>query len=433
MTRPLRLLCFGMGLFLLNACGNNVPTEIAQELSNVPENLDYNLHVKSILSDRCFACHGNDKANQKAGLRLDNAEGAYTELSESPGKYAIVPNSLSKSELFHRITSDDPEVVMPTPESNLKLSNYEKAVLVKWIEDGAVYKPHWAFIPPEKQQLPPTEKANWANNEIDHFVLSSLERKGWQPTETADKETLLRRVTFDLTGLPPTLEEIDDFVADNSSDAFEKVVGRLLESPHYGERMATEWMDLARFADTHGYTVDRYRDMSPWRDWVIEAYNQNMPYDEFVTWQLAGDMLPNATKEQILATGFNRNHQQNMEGGIVAEEFRVEYVADRTNTLGTAFLGLTMECARCHDHKYDPISQKEYFQLYSFFNNVKEAGQISWNNDTPVPTLLLTEEEQEKTIAFINQKIAAQEAKLAQLRADTEADFINWLDNGRKR
>ncbi|MEM1124750.1 MAG: DUF1549 domain-containing protein, partial [Bacteroidota bacterium] len=222
MTNFLRLLGFGMGCCCLVACGGDVPIEIKNELANVPENLDYNLHVKPILSDRCFACHGNDKANQKAGLRLDNAEGAYAELSESPGKYAIVPNNLGKSELFHRITSDDPEIVMPTPESNLQLSNYEKAILVKWIEEGAIYKPHWAFIPPEQQKLPTNKTSNWANNEIDHFVLHSLEQKSWQPAKIADKETLLRRITFDLTGLPPTLEEIADFIADNSTNAFER-------------------------------------------------------------------------------------------------------------------------------------------------------------------------------------------------------------------
>ncbi len=418
---------------LLQACGPEIPTEVAQAIEKLPQEIDYNIHVKPILSDKCFACHGNDKATQKADLRLDIADNAYAQLSESPEKYAIVPENLGKSEVFNRIISEDPEISMPPPEFKLSLNAYEKAVLTKWIDQGAEYKPHWAFIAPQKITPPVVKKTNWVNNPIDNFILNRLENKGWQPAEKADKETLIRRVTFDLIGLPPTLAEIDDFLADNSSRAFEKVVDRLLASPHYGERMATDWMDVARFADTHGYTVDRYRDMSPWRDWVIEAFNKNMPYDDFVTWQLAGDMLPNATKEQILATGFNRNHQQNMEGGIVPEEFRVEYVADRTNTLGTAFLGLTVECARCHDHKYDPISQKEYYQLFSFFDNVKEAGQISWNNATPVPTMLLTDEAQEKTIAFIKQKIATQEQNLTALKTEINSEFENWLSQDRAK
>ena len=288
------------------------------------------------------------------------------------------------------------------------------------------------FIPPQKTALPAIQQTDWVSNPIDYFILKKLEEKGWQPTEQADKVTLLRRVTFDLTGLPSTIEEIDNFLSDTTSSAFEKVVDRLLASPHYGERMATDWLDVARFADTHGYTVDRFRDMSPWRDWVLKAFNDNLPFDQFITWQLAGDLIPNAAREQIIATGFNRNHQQNMEGGIVEEEFRVEYVADRTNTLGTAFLGLTVECARCHDHKYDPISQKEYFQLFSFFNNVKESGQISWNNAMPVPTILLTDEEQEATLDFLQQKISEQENALKTLEKSTEEDFEIWATNKRQ-
>ena len=408
------------------ACGPTIPAGIQQEMVQLPDQLDYNIHVKPILSDRCFACHGNDKASQKADLRLDN-ETAYQELSENPGKFAIVPKKIGDSEVYHRLVTEDTELVMPPPESNLTLTNYEKAVLIKWIEQGAVYQPHWAFPSPEKTTLPKVNKQDWLQNPIDNFILATLETKDWQPAEKADKATLLRRVTFDLTGLPPTLEEIANFQADNSPNAFEKVVDSLLTSPHYGERMATDWMDVARFADTHGYTVDRYRDMSPWRDWVIQAFNENMPFDDFITWQLAGDLLPNPTREQIIATGFNRNHQQNMEGGIVEEEFRVEYVSDRTNTLGTAFLGLTLACAKCHDHKYDPISQKEYFELFSFFNNVKESGQISWNNAMPVPTILLTNEEQAATLDFINKKITEQEAQIEAFTQEIDQAFQQWL------
>lgn len=416
----------------LSACGPDLPEPVLAEYEKLPDHIDYNIHVKPILSDRCFACHGNDKNKLEAGLRLNEPDGAYGELPETPGKYAIVPHKLKQSQLFYRIFSEDPNIVMPTPESNLTLSDYEKAVLVKWIEDGAEFKPHWAFTPPKQPTLPKVQNADWPQNAIDHFVLAKLEENDWTFAEPADKETLLRRVTFDLTGLPPTLEEINNFLNDKTADAYEKVVDRLLASEAYAERMTTEWMDLARFADTHGYTVDRFRDMSPWRDWVIKAFDQNMPYDTFTIWQLAGDLLPNATQEQILATGFNRNHQQNMEGGIVDEEFRVEYVADRTNTLGAAFLGLTVECARCHDHKYDPISQKEYFELFSFFNSVNEAGQISYDNAIPGPSLMLPSE---KTLALLKeqeQKIQEQQAKIEANKQKEISAFVSWLEESNK-
>ena len=415
--------------FILIACGPALPDPIAQAYNQLPDELDYNIHVKPILSDRCFACHGNDKNKIEAGLRLNDFVGATAELPESPGKFAIVVGNLEKSEVFHRICSSDPNLIMPPPNSNLTLTDYEKAVLIKWIEDGAEFKPHWAFLKPEKQALPPVKQKEWVKNPIDHFVLKKLEEKEWQPSEKADKETLLRRVTFDLTGLPPTLQEIDDFLNDSSPDAYEKVVDNLLQRPAYAERMATLWLDIARYADTHGYTVDRFRDMSPWRDWVIQAFDENMPYDTFTIWQLAGDLLPNPTKKQILATGFNRNHQQNMEGGIVDEEFRVEYVADRANTLGTAYLGLTVECARCHDHKYDPISQKEYFELFSFFNNVNEAGQISWNNATPGPTLMLPSKETEALLKSLDQKIIDQQGVIEQLKEEELLRFKEWLSD----
>ncbi|MEO0341617.1 MAG: DUF1549 domain-containing protein, partial [Bacteroidota bacterium] len=364
----------------------------------------------------------------------DQAESAYARLEDHPNKVALSPGSLQRSELVHRIFSDDPALVMPPPESSLKLGVREKAILSAWIKQGGQYEPHWAFQKPALPQLPEVNQSGWAQNPIDHFILSKIEDQGWKPNIKADKQTLLRRVSLDLTGLPPSLEEMNSFLADETPDAYEKVVNQLLASSHFGERMATDWMDLARYADSHGYTVDRYRDMSPWRDWVIGAFNQNMPYDEFVTWQLAGDLLPKASKEQILATGFNRNHQQNMEGGIVEEEFRVEYVADRTNTLGTAFLGLTVECARCHDHKFDPISQKNYYELFSFFNNVKEAGQISWDDATPVPTLLMSNEQVDSIARYIQNQIEATKVDLQQT-AQTEIDqhFQDWLKTQRQK
>ncbi len=386
------------------SCGPDLPDDVQIAYDELPEKLDYNQHVKPVLSDKCFACHGPDKAKQKAGLRLDLKEAAYGKLSKNPGKVAIDPGDLAGSEFFHRIMSDDPDYMMPTKESHLNLTAKEKAILIKWIEDGAEYKPHWAFVKPEKAELPEVKKSDWVKNPVDNFILAKLEQEKLNPSKEADKELLLRRVSLDLTGLPPTIEEIDAFLKDNSANAYEKQVDRLLNSPHYGEKMAVDWLDLARFADSHGYTVDRLRDMSPYRDWVINAFNKNMHYDQFVQWQLAGDLMPKPTKEMIIATAFNRNHQQNMEGGVVEQEFQTEYVIDRTNTFGDAMLGISVGCAKCHDHKYDPISQKNYYQLFSFFNNVKEAGQISWDDALPTPTLMLPTDQQEKMLRFIQYK-----------------------------
>ncbi len=415
---------------LIISCGPEIPEEVEKAYRDLPEALDFNIHVKPILSDKCFLCHGPDKAKQQAGLRLDLAETAYGELPENPGKVAIKPGNLNKSQLFHRITSDDPEVIMPTPKSNLTLTDYEKAVLIKWIEEGAEYKPHWAFIKPEDRKPPKTEDP-WVKNDIDRFILEKLNQKELKPSAEADKAMLLRRLSFDLTGLPPTLEEIEQFVNDDSPDAYEKQVDRLIASVHFGEKMTMDWMDLARYADTYGYQVDSYRDASPWRDWVIDAFNENMPYDQFVTWQLAGDLLPNPTKEQMIATGFNRLHPQNMEGGIVDEEFRVEYVADRTNVVGKGLLALTVGCAKCHDHKYDPISQKEYYQLYSFFNNVNETGQISWDSrDLPVPTMLFPTEDQEDVISYLTDLVEKSEKEAIDTKENAIADFDAWMASG---
>lgn len=395
---------------------------------DLPAVVDFNFHVKPILSDRCFACHGPDKNQRKANLRLDTPAGLFEQRLESGG-VAFRPKRIGQSEALQRIHSTDPDLVMPPPESNLTMTDREVAILEKWVRQGAPYEEHWAYIKPEKGNLPKVHQKDWPQNPIDYFVLNRLEEEGLSPSPPADKETLLRRVSFDLTGLPPTVEAMDAFLADTSSDAYEKAVDRLLSSPAHGERLAAEWLDIARYADTHGYTVDRYRDMSPWRDWVIHAFNQNMPFDQFVTWQLAGDLLPDPNREQLIATAFNRNHAQNAEGGIVNEEFRVEYVADRTETFGTAFLGMTMNCARCHDHKYDPIEQREFYSLFSFFNNVDESGQITWSNyDTPAPTLLLTDEEVQNQLNFIQREAAEVETELAGLEQELEPAFSHWLE-----
>ena len=423
----LRLGCLsGFILLLFQQCGVDKPEAIAHYDDQLPQQVDYNLHVRPILSDKCFLCHGPDKNKREAGLRLDTPEGAYAALKETKGGHAIVPGDLADSEVYHRLLTTDPERMMPPPSSNRVLTDYEKALLFRWVEQGAKYKPHWAFIKPQKMGPPVVKNTAWPKNDLDRFILQKLEEKGLPPSPEADRETLIRRVTLDLTGLPPTLAEIDAFLTDRRPDAYERVVDRLLKSPHYGEKMAVDWLDLARFADTHGYTVDRYRAVWPYRDWVIRAFNRNLPFDRFATWQLAGDLLPQPTKEQRLATAFNRLHAQNMEGGIVNEEFRVEYVADRTNTLGTAFLGLTMECARCHDHKFDPISQKDYFSLFSFFNNVDEAGQISWDDAPPVPTMLLTEARHDSLLTFLDNQIKASETELANSIQREKMPFAQW-------
>ncbi len=428
------LLCAGLAFVVFiyfHSPSVDLPPDVKQAYDALPGSLDYNTDVKPILSDKCFACHGPDKAKQKAGLRLDIAKFAYAELPEDKGKVAINPGDLAGSELFYRILSDDPKYRMPSPESHHTLTATEKAILIKWIKDGAVYKPHWAFVKPVKPNVPDVDEKGWTiNNPIDNFVLAKLQQKKLHPSGQANKELLLRRLSLDLTGLPPTLSEIDGFLNDKSANAYEKQVDRLLNSPHYGERMAVDWLDVARYADSHGYTVDRLRDMSPYRDWVIKAFNSNFPYDKFLQWQLAGDLMPHPTRDMIIATAFNRNHPQNMEGGIVEEEFQTEYVMDRTNTFGNAVLGLSVGCAKCHDHKFDPITQKNYYQLFSFFNNVKEAGQISFDDALPTPTLMLPTKEKEKILQFINHNISNERKAIVETGHKAGSAFEKWLNSG---
>lgn len=402
---------------LLVGCGWEKPEAIQQAYKDLPEAIDFNYHVKPILSDKCFACHGPDAANQEADLRLDLEEFAYAALKSNSGHYAIVPGKPGKSEVVNRILTEDKELMMPPPESNLSLSTSEIATLTKWIEQGAKYKPHWSFIPPKMPKIPEIEDKSWAKNEIDHFVAAKLKTHKQSPSTKASKETLIRRVSFDLTGLPPSLEEIEAFVANDAPDAYERLVDRLLASSAYGERMAADWMDVARYADSDGYLDDKHRDFSPYRDWVIRAFNKNMSYEQFITWQLAGDLVENPTQESILATAFNRLHKKNSEAGIVFEEYRAEYVADRTSTVGKAVMGLSMECARCHDHKYDPISQKDFYQLSAFFNSTNELGTAVYGpGQVPGPALLLTNEEQDKLLEYIDSQIKSKKEHLEDLR-----------------
>jgi len=426
LLKPFVYIFQGLFLLILIGCDVDKPDEIVKLEKNLPDVIDYNFHVKPILSDKCFACHGPDMASQKGDLRLDTEEGAYKAVAD--GGSAIVPGELKNSLAFMRMISEDPEIKMPPPESHLQLTNLEIATLAKWIEQGAEYKPHWSFIPPVKSEPPKVKNNSKIKQPIDNFTEKRLEREGLSLSEIASKETLIRRASFDVTGLPPTITEIDDFLKDDSSNAYEKLVDRLLGSEAYGERMAADWMDVARYADSDGYLDDKHRDFSPWRDWVIKAFNENMPYDQFAIWQLAGDLVPESNQETKLATAFNRLNKKNSEAGIVYEEYRVEYAADRTHTLGKAFMGLSIECARCHDHKYDPISQKDYYKLFGFFNSTFEIGTPVYGPDqTPGPALLLTSEEQQEQLDFLHKTIAEQEAKVETAKINDEG-FEQWLE-----
>lgn len=408
---------------------SNKDTALSQGKVTLPDTVDFIFHVKPILSDRCFLCHGPDEGTREAGLRFDTKEGAFAAIGENKDKFAIVPSDVNSSRMIFKITTDDPEQVMPPIDSNLSLSAYEKQILTKWIEQGAVWKEHWSFVAPEKKAAPKVSKPEWAHNEIDYFILKRLDQEGLKPSEKAKKEKLLRRVYFDLTGLPPTLSEIDHFINDQDENAYENVVDKLLASSAYGEHMAANWLDISRYADTHGYQDDLERTMWPWRDWVIHAFNKNLPYDDFIKWQLAGDLMPNPTLEQILATGFNRNHKITQEGGVIDEEYRVEYVMDRTNTTAKALLGLTMECARCHDHKYDPISKKEFYSFYSFFNKVDEKGRIDYG-EIPQPNIKISSKEVKEALSFINLPDSISEVRQMVMKDDAPQRKTFILNRG---
>ncbi len=382
--------------------------------------LRFNRDIRPILSDKCFHCHGPDPKKRDSGLRLDIREEA---IKERDGIRAIVPGQPDESDMLTRLLSHDKDEMMPPPKSKLgPLTAAEAATIRQWIAEGASYEKHWAF-----NSLQPSDAPD-----IDTLIVKSLAERGLTPQPEADANTLIRRVTFDLTGLPPTPEEVDEFVKavrlSTLNAQLSTLIDRLLASPRFGERMAVDWLDVSRYADSYGFQVDREREVWPWRDWVVRSFNENLPFDKFITFQLAGDLLPNPTDDQILATAFNRLHQQESEGGSVEEEYRVEYVADRVQTFATAFLGLTFECARCHDHKFDPITQKEYYQFFSMFQNIDEAGLYSFfTQSPPTPTLALADAPTKQKLAALEAKVSTEEMKLNELREAKRGAFVAWL------
>ena len=414
-----------LGTFLLTGFLSAIlpVTSIAEEPGR---SVDFDRDIRPILSDKCFTCHGPDEQKRVSGLRLDLQENAF---ATRDGKAAIVPGDIAASLLHQRITSDDDEQKMPPQDSGRELSDGEIQLLTRWIEQGAKWTEHWSFIPPIKLDLPKVEDASWTKNAIDYFVLARIQQDRLKPSAEADRRTLIRRVTLDLTGLPPTLAEIDAFLADTSDSAFEILVDRLLASPRYGEHMAVGWLDAARYADTSGYQNDGPRSMWRWRDWVIDAFNSNMLFDQFTVEQLAGDLLENASLNQRIATGFNRNHRGNSEGGIIPEEYQVEYVVDRVDTTSTVWLGLTMGCARCHDHKYDPVRQSEFYRVYAYFNNVPESGRALKEGNSP-PMIRAPRPFEEQQLRELDERIKTAEARIRELDGELTTSQQMWEATG---
>ena len=388
------------------------------------EPLSFNRDIRPILTENCYACHGPDQNHRKADLRLDVRDAALKD-------NAILPGNANQSGIIQRIETSEADDLMPPPDSHKKLTSQEKALLRRWVQEGAEYQGHWAFEKPIRPQVPQVHGSqSKPTNSIDPFILATLQKKGWSQSPEADRVTLIRRVSIDLTGLPPTTKEVDAFLADSSAQAYERVVDRLLKSPAYGEQMATQWLDYARYADSHGFQTDSSRSMWPWRDWVIRAFNENMPFDQFTVEQLAGDLLPKPELSQVVATGFHRNHRINGEGGIIDEEWRIENIIDRVDTTGATWMGLTLGCARCHDHKYDPITQKEFYELFAFFNNVDETGVIrgasNRSGGNPDPILKVPDSVQAKELARLTAEVKSAEATLTNALKELPTLVAAW-------
>tara|TARA_R110002072_G_scaffold303121_1_gene494520 strand:+ start:36711 stop:39794 length:3084 start_codon:yes stop_codon:yes gene_type:complete len=375
----------------------------SESVSAADSKVDFNRDIRPILSDNCYACHGPDESHREGGFRLDRKDSAFGKADSD--SVVIVPGKPEASELIARIVTDDVDLRMPPADSTKSLSEDQIDLLKRWVAQGATWREHWAFIPPVKHEPPMVSQAAWVRNPIDSFILKRLDDEGLKPSPTASKESLIRRVTLDLTGLPPTLDEVDAFLNDHSEDAYAKVVDRLLRSERYGEHMARYWLDAARYGDTHGLHLDNYREMWPYRDWAVRAFNRNMPYDQFTVEQLAGDLLPNATEDQIIATGFNRCHVTTSEGGSIAEEVHIRNVVDRVVTTGTVFLGMTFDCTRCHDHKYDPFTQRDFYSMSAFFNSI-DGNPLDGNKKDHAPVIKVLTSEEKGRIAELTQKAA---------------------------
>ena len=415
MTRAALLSAFLVSVSLLSA----------EPTINGPTPVDFQRDVRPVLADNCFACHGPDSNARQADLRLDTREGAF---ADRGGYRLIVPGDAAGSKLFVRMSHPQEIARMPPPSAERYPSPEQVETVRRWIDQGAEWSAHWAYEPPLRPAIPETAETTRAINEVDAFVLARLQEEGLGLAAEADGRTLLRRLSFDLTGLPPDPADVADFLGDASPDAYEKQVDRLLESPHYGERMAMQWLDLARYADTHGFHIDGRRDMWQWRDWVISAFNDNKPFDEFTIEQLAGDLLPQPTLDQKIATGFNRNHMINHEGGAIPAEYHTEYVVDRVETVSTVWMAMTMGCARCHDHKYDPITQKEFYEFYAFFNSVDELG-LDGVNGNAVPMLQLPDTSQEDKLGQLDEAIRSVQADLPESRIQSE--LAGWEQTAR--
>jgi len=402
------------------------------------QEIKFSRDIRPILSDKCFACHGPDDEHREGGLRFDLREGAFAEADS--GEHAIVAGDLAKSSLVGRITTDDESEIMPPLETNKPLTADEIKKLTAWIEQGATWEDHWSFSAPKRPELPEVKQVAWSQNEIDAFILRRLEAEGLTPQAEADRATLIRRVTFDLTGLPPTPEEVSAFQNDNSADAYEKLVDRLLASPRFGEHRGRYWLDAVRYGDTHGLHLDNYREMWAYRDWVVDALNKNMPFDQFVVEQMAGDLLPNPTHEQLIATGFNRCNVTTSEGGSIRDEVHMRNVVDRVSTMGTVFLGLTFDCTRCHDHKFDPLTTTDFYSMYAFFNSI-DGSPLDGNKKDHAPVLKVPTSEQQKQLDDFNQQLAdlngqfngewpavdeAQLAWIKKLASESSTDNVTW-------
>jgi hypothetical protein len=397
---------------------------LATNLGRAEEPIAFNRDIRPILSEHCFQCHGPDAQQRQGNLRLDQRDAAIAPADS--GKTAILPNHSGQSELIARLLTSDTDLHMPPASTGKQLSESQIKRLQLWIDQGAPYEGHWAFIPPTRPNVPLPNLASSYPNPIDRFLLAKLQSHGLDFSQKANKETLIRRLSLDLTGLPPTLEEIDAFLADNSADAYEKVVDRLLASPHYGEQMALPWLDLARYADSNGFQVDSSRQQWPWRDWLIDAFNQNVPFDQFTIEQIAGDMLPNATLQQKVASGFQRNHRLNGEGGIIAEEWRVETVIDRVETTGLTWMALTLNCCRCHDHKYDPISQREFYSLFAYFNNVTESGTLQGESRNTEPVLSVPTSSHREELANLENQLTSATSAVQSAEQNIPQEITPW-------